>query len=51
MQRYLPFLILSLLLGVTLGGCGIKPDRLTPPATEKPDKFPRTYPDSKTLDQ
>lgn len=44
MNKLLPLLILCL----ALTACGVKPGRVEPPAGEKADKFPHTYPDPQT---
>ncbi len=36
----------ALLLSIALGGCGIKPDQLKPPAGYEEKDYPRTYPSS-----
>jgi len=35
---------LALLATLLIAACGIKPGHLDPPASDKPNQFPRTYP-------
>lgn len=51
MQRPIPthliiptLILLSSVLAVGLGGCGVKPGKVTPPAGSEHSPFPRTYP-------
>lgn len=37
----------SLLTALAAAGCGIKPQKLDPPASVTKDTFPKTYPDPK----
>ena len=33
---------------VTVGGCGIKPNKVSPPPSVQTDAFPKVYPDPAT---
>lgn len=47
--RLIPvYIVLAGLMSMTLTGCGVKPDRLSPPAGTEDSTFPRTYPDPAT---
>jgi hypothetical protein len=41
-------LVLALALAAAVGGCGIKPSKLSPPPGVQKDSFPKTYPDPAT---
>jgi len=43
----LVFLMMSLSV-LILGGCGVKPASVEPPANVQNDSFPNTYPDTST---
>jgi len=44
----LPLHLTLALALLTVGGCGIKPSKLSPPPPATKDSFPQTYPDPAT---
>jgi hypothetical protein len=48
MKRFIVYIFLLLILPATLGACGIKPDKVDPPAGSENQVFPDTYPDIST---
>lgn len=44
----LPFHLTLALALVAVGGCGIKPNKVSPPPSVTKDTFPQTYPDPAT---